>query len=302
MCDIKSLFSLKTLWILANITCTVILTVQLSVVFEGYIKPTITRTWEKDVPLQNMDFPLVIKVCVIPGFNHTALQEMGYQNTWDYFLGQSRFNQSVYGWAGHTNQSGTIKSVEKVLKHASDYKVADMFSYIRVYNRDAGHISIALEELKFTRASFPNNCPSLSLSTIPALRGRQIQQLFIGIGDLGNHRIAIWMYGNSLIAGRYIREHNFHSTGDSIQFEKNKERAYVVDINQRIIVEEDPSSTCRDYPNQVYESYQECDDQFMRNILPPELTPIWITDDFERVSTHVVYGNDTARGTPENNR
>ena len=76
----------------------------------------------------------------------------------------------------------------------------------------------------------------------------------------------------------------------------------MVDITQRVFVEEDPSNNCRDYPNQEYESYQECDDQFMRNIIPAELTPIWITDNVERVSTHVVYENDTVRGTPENHK
>ena len=62
MCDFKGLFTLKTLWILANITCTGILTVQLIHVLEGYINPTITRTFKEEVPLHDMDFPLVIKV------------------------------------------------------------------------------------------------------------------------------------------------------------------------------------------------------------------------------------------------
>ena len=73
MCDFKGLFTPKTLWIIANITCTWILTVQLIHVLEGYINPTITRTFKEEVPLHDMDFPLVIKVCVIPGFNQTAL-------------------------------------------------------------------------------------------------------------------------------------------------------------------------------------------------------------------------------------
>ena len=91
MCDIKRVFTLKTLWMLANITCTIILTVQLSIVFEGYISPTLTRTWEEEVPLENMNIPLVIKVCVIPGFNQTALQEMGYRETWDYLASMAEF-------------------------------------------------------------------------------------------------------------------------------------------------------------------------------------------------------------------
>ena len=74
-------FKIKTIWILINITCTVILAVQLVHVLMGYLKPTTTRTWEKEVPLQSMDFPLVIKVCVNPGLNQAALQELGQQKS-----------------------------------------------------------------------------------------------------------------------------------------------------------------------------------------------------------------------------
>ena len=105
ICDMKRFFSIKALWILANIACTAILTFQLGHVLEGYIKPTITRTWEEDVPLEDIDFPLVIKICVVPGFNQTALYEVGYYDAGGYFLGQSRFNESVIGWAGHTHTS-----------------------------------------------------------------------------------------------------------------------------------------------------------------------------------------------------
>ena len=104
----KKILKIKTLWILANFVCTAILTVQLGHVLEGYIKPTITRTWEEEVPLQDIDFPVVIKICVVPGFNQTVLRELGYYDTWSFFLGQSMFNDSVFGWAGHTEDSGTI--------------------------------------------------------------------------------------------------------------------------------------------------------------------------------------------------
>ena len=48
--DLKRLFTMKTLWILINITCAGILAVQLFHVLTGYLKPTITRTGEKDSP------------------------------------------------------------------------------------------------------------------------------------------------------------------------------------------------------------------------------------------------------------
>ena len=88
---------------------------------------------------------------------------MGYKDTWGYFLGQSRFNKSLFGWAGHTKQSGTIKSVEEVLEHVSDFKLDIMFKYIRVYTKDVERIPIPLEKLKLRSVNYPNNCFSLSL-------------------------------------------------------------------------------------------------------------------------------------------
>ena len=47
-----------------------------------------------------------------------------------------------------------------------------------------------------------------------------------------------------------------------------------------------PANGCRDYPNLEFLSYEECDDLFLRNLLPG-LTPVWMTEDFDKVSTQV---------------
>ena len=62
-----------------------------------------------------MNLPLTIKVCVSPGFNDKALQEVGYSDTWAYFLGNSMHNESLYGWAGHTETSEVFGNVSPIL-------------------------------------------------------------------------------------------------------------------------------------------------------------------------------------------
>ena len=61
----RRIWKIKTLWFLANLVCTAILTIQLAHVLEDYVKPKITRTWEEEVLLEDIDFPVVIKVCII---------------------------------------------------------------------------------------------------------------------------------------------------------------------------------------------------------------------------------------------
>ena len=64
--------------------------------------------------------------------------------------------------------------------------------------------------------------------------------------------------------------------------------AYMVEIARNVFVEEDPSKRCTNYPTDVFQSYKECDNWYMRNLLSkvsPDLVPIWLTDDMENVST-----------------
>ena len=294
----KRILKIKTLWILANFVCTAILTVQLGHVLEGYIKPTITRTWEEEVPLQDIDFPVVIKICVVPGFNQTALYEVGYDGTWNYFLGQSKFNDSVIGWAGHTVDSGTIGTAGEILAKVGNHKVENIFDHVIAWTKHGEGIYIPLEHLNASRVSFPNTCGSLALSTVPELAGKRIQQLYIYVGDNGYQAIEIHLNGDTLETGRNIREHSFQSTGDAIKLsDRRVSRSYMVEISQRVFVEEDPTNTCQDYPNEKHFSYQECDDQFVKNLLPG-LTPIWLTEDLAEVSTCVFDQNDTYRELP----
>ena len=84
------------------------MTVQLAYVLEGYVKPETTRTWDEYEHFAEMEFPLVIKICVIPGFNQTALRELGYKEAFSYFVGRDKYynTNSTYSWAGHTKGSG----------------------------------------------------------------------------------------------------------------------------------------------------------------------------------------------------
>ena len=166
-------------------------------------------------------------------------------------------------------------------------------SNVYVWTKDEETIDIPFEHLKATRVNYPNNCRSLALKSFPALEGKRIQQLFLQIGSLENHAVEIQLGGVTLDCRRNIREHSLQSNGDAIRLDReNVSRAYMVDISQRVFVEQDPANGCRDYPNLEYLSYEECDDQFLR-MLMSGLTPVWMTEDFDQVSTQVFDENGT---------
>ena len=141
--------------------------------------------------------------------------------------------------------------------------------------------------------NYPNNCRSLDLSKVSELNGTSYNQLYVEIRQLGKYRIEVYFSGKSLDTGRNIREHNLRSTGDDIILkDENVPRAYMAEITQTEFVEEDPLNDCREYPNPEFDSYDECDNQFMKETLP-DLTPVWINDDFEGVTIKKDDENET---------
>ena len=82
--------------------------------FYGQIRPdkTVAKTTKKR--LEEIDFPVVFKICVNPSFNETELEGVGYENMYMYFMGQSRFNGSIYGWSGHTDDGGVFSNASHI--------------------------------------------------------------------------------------------------------------------------------------------------------------------------------------------
>ena len=285
------LTGVKWLWVMVNLFCTLVLAIQLANILEGYIKPSLTRTWEEELMLRDIDFPVIVKICVIPGFNEKALKEAGYDDTWSYFLGQSMFDNTTYGWAGHVNQSETV---EEVLAQVSDYAIENILEGIYVWTKDQDAIYIPPEYLNASQVNYPHNCHSLSLSNISELEGKVIQELFIVVKDLRQYSLQVQLRGDSLDCRRDIKDHSLFSFGDTIKLqEENVSMAYMVEISQRVFVEEDPANTCKNYPTADFTNYAQCDDAFMRKQIPDIITPVWMAENFSEVSTQVVDENGT---------
>ena len=62
-----------------------------------------TTIYQED--LKARDFPVVIKICIPDGFKVSLLLHHGYESQYHYFIGQSKHNDSHFGWSGHSNDS-----------------------------------------------------------------------------------------------------------------------------------------------------------------------------------------------------
>ena len=143
---------------------------------------TNTRVEERD--FYEIEFPLTIKVCISPGFNDTMLKEVGYEDTFDYFMGVSRFNQSVFGWAGHTNTSESVGNVSGILEMVKNHRPEDVIEDAHVWTTERESVTIPIGQFRVSRVNYPHNCYSLDLFNLT--EENQIKELFIHFYSLEN--------------------------------------------------------------------------------------------------------------------
>ena len=102
-------------FLIINLGCLVGFLVQLCYVFIGQMYPTHTEMIVERVDLSDIEFPVVFKICIkssnkvdiVDRFN-----DVGYKDLKGYFKGESAFNSSVIGWAGHAVDGGVVGTVE----------------------------------------------------------------------------------------------------------------------------------------------------------------------------------------------
>ena len=93
-----------------NFACLVIFIVQALELVIQYRNPQFTTTSVEYRRLMEIEFPILFKVCVNPGFNSDKLSQYGYSDLVGYFHGKSSKGSSVIGWTGHpSNVSLTRK-------------------------------------------------------------------------------------------------------------------------------------------------------------------------------------------------
>ena len=104
-------FLCRNPWLVLPAGCTLAFLVQMIVLTQSLLNPsqTISQTKIENVTLEN--FPVLFRICIKPGFDDEALQDAGYENAFKYFVGQSRYNLTLYGWAGHTEEGGIVTNV-----------------------------------------------------------------------------------------------------------------------------------------------------------------------------------------------
>ena len=291
----------KWVWIFIHLFCVCLFSFQLFQLLPSFLSPTITHTEVKDVPLKDLEeFPLDIMICVKPALDTLALQNFGYLSEYHYTVGLNE-DESLVGWGGYNNQSEPVASGREVLNLTKRKITRDIILWLRGFHAFDGIPVDMTEDIVLENINQISECQNLNFTTNDKIHIRELKRLEIFFNETmwKDLKLEIKLRGRTFASRREIEEHRFYSSGDALEIVHYVYSSYIVRIKTDVFVEEDPGKRCKNYPNPDFASFKECDDQYMRdkiNEVAPGLTPPWLADDLDNVTTQPIVYSDWING------
>ena len=204
--------------LLVNLSCFVGFCVQLANVVDTYVHPTQTTMEVNEKDLQDSDFPLLFKICINPSFNHTAIDEAGFDDAYGFFSGTSRFNSSLFGWAGHTAEGGVLGTVEQMINRVTLYHNPNqVIKAIAIWTNKNEFFKLSVDVVELRRLNYPYNCYTLDLSKSVKVQEMGVKKVFFYFRLLENTSVELLLRGASMICNRELKSNKFYSSGADIK-------------------------------------------------------------------------------------
>ena len=141
------------------------------------------------------------------------------------------------------------------------------------------------------RPNHPSNCYTLDLTKHKEIDTENLDQIIFYFPLKNATSITMLIEDKARSLTRSYR-HNFLSRPGSTIELKSLKRGSVKDVmlmmEQEMFEEEDEDNPCKNYPNEDYESFEDCDNTFVHDFLeykfPVQFMPIWATDNTSQVT------------------
>ena len=266
------------------------------------------RVERKD--LQEIKFPLAFKLCVDPDNNDSIVnyRKFGYQSSYNFFRGESMFNESLRGWNGHTkNHSilGTVKGLMLIIyeiRHTYfnhleiiskvSFKWDEVVDYVKLYFTDsAGNKyfpKISGEALGWSPTPQFGSCNIFFLDH-HLMKTKRLIQIFIYLNEIDKNRIMLTIQDKErVLTKRGLKSESDTYEGVPIEFdlENPRNRKYFFTINQFIHLEMESGINCKNYPFGGFSSYTDCDEDFVYNEMKNKhkVMPFWAAKNLDEVT------------------
>ena len=231
--------------------------------------------------LEDIDFPVAFKICMKPSFNDDELTRVGYEYSYNYFLGKSKFETNTtdmrnYGWAGHTKDGEVFTNVSDVQSRIfKDYH--SVIISTRFWTLKGGFEFLPTRSYQSRKPNYPNNCLTLDIKKHVPPKDRLFFLSISFDSDLFATAVNVIIEDRLTLVDR-IRQHGTRKHPikyDSLR--RKMQDTYMVSFEQNIFLDEDVT-VCVNYPTDKYASFNDCDLQYLDKLLQKKsLYPAWAT-------------------------
>ena len=138
---------------------------------------------------------------------------------------------------------------------------------------------------------YPGGCHSFDLLDYFNLINAPLKIKFV-FSKTNDSAVTVYLQERNKGLTRRLLKSNllsYSGPAESLDLEKSIQFGEIVSLSQSIFSEKDTSKKCRNYPNEEYESYRECDEQFVYQDMRTKykVMPFWAAGEMNEVSSQV---------------
>ena len=168
-------------------------------------------------------------------------------------------------------------SVKEILSRASlDWK--NILLALKVYTKDGEHV-IWSKDFKWSRADY-RGCKLINLNHYFDMSKIVPTSIRFELAQQENRIVSVKMQDYKKATLRALNSNHFDYIGPPIQINDLMSPSiltYALKISNFVDLEKDPGKKCVNYPNKEFESYQDCDEEFVHSEIQRtyNIMPFW---------------------------
>ena len=264
------------------------------------------RVYSKD--LNQISFPLTFKLCVTEQENFTErYTKMGYADEHSFFTGKSIFDEELIGWGGHSRNGSSLHHVLglgvhilskvnllliDVLSNVS-FNWKDILRQVDLWTMDRTKFTVTGTDIKWSLlpSGYPT-CQAVDLTQYFDLK--KVTPMFFVFKFFPRENLGLSLHiedreTSLLKRGLRSQRHDYLGFGSAIKIDSLASGVYKrfhLKISQTINLEIDSGIKCRKYPNIEFQSYRNCDEDFVYKKMKYtfQAMPFWAAKTFEEVT------------------